>query len=156
MEQIAEALKDFIIEKLPEYLEEMESEGITLPALSENDVVIGVIDVSRYENDVICSILPETQNDEEGHIADYSISNGFTVSFLCQNADYDVLVRRMCRYAAALRKALLNDYTINGNADDVEIGERKFYPDCGTVENQMTGVEIEITINTSEDINDED
>ena len=49
MEEIAEAIKTFILEDVNAALAGLESEGVSLPQIAEKNIVIGTVDSSRYE-----------------------------------------------------------------------------------------------------------
>ena len=151
-EDIAKNLKTFIANNMTEELSKLEDEEVILPTVEEENISIGVVDVDANENDILCNIYPDEESDNDTSMACINMSTSLTVTFLFRNADYDILIKRMIRYSAAFRRALFNDYTINNSVDDVSIGVRKFYPDCGTTENQMTGVEIPLVISTSEEV----
>ena len=72
MEQIADAIKKFILEDVNAELSGLASEGVTLPQIAEKNIVFGTVDLSRYEAGVIVSILPETQQPDEEFIDGFS------------------------------------------------------------------------------------
>ena len=151
MEQTAESLKQFIIGSYSDYLDKAKTEDTPMPHLTDKTVILGVIDPLKINSAVCCSILPETETEDTDYIGGYATSTVFTVTFLCKNNNYDVLIRQMCRYAEAFREAVHNDYSLNCTVNNTDIGERRFYPDCGTNDKQMTACEIELTIYTTND-----
>ena len=157
MEQIAEAIKTFILEDVNAELAGLESEGVTLPEIAERNIVFGTVDLSRYESAVIVSILPESQEPDEEYINGFSDRSEFTVTFLFQKDKYQTLVKRMFRYAKAFRIAQAKNPELSNVAGTVELGveeseitQIRFYPDTGAVAQQMTAFEISLYTDTEE------
>ena len=150
MEQIAETLKTFLLEDVNAELPGLESEGVTLPAITAKNIVFGTVDLSRYESPVVVSILPETQSQEEGFIDGTAWRSDFTITFLFQKAVYPLLVKRMCRYSSAFKTALAKNPDFDGNVEESELEQIQFYPDTGAVEHQMTASEITLNVITEE------
>lgn len=157
MEQIAEAIKKFILEDVNAELSGLTSEGVTLPQVAEKNIVFGTVDLSRYEAAVVVSILPETQQPDEEFINGFSDRSVFTVTFLFQKEKYSLLVKRMFRYAKAFRMAQAKNPELSNmlgaaelGVEDSEITQIQFYPDTGAVEQQMTAFEISLATDTEE------
>lgn len=131
--ECAENLRKFIIENF---------DGFT-----EQNVLTGSIDISRYEAKNLCLVIPEHTD-----ITDTDIGGGFeretsfTVSFLFRGGKHTELVERMEQTAETLQKRILGDYSLGQNVTDITPGSIKYFYDCGTVERQATGLEIELTI----------
>lgn len=154
MEQIAENLKNFILNDVNAELSGLESEGVTLPAIAEKNIVFGTVDLSRYESPVVVSILPETQEPDEEYINGFSDRSEFTVTFLFQKTAYPILVKRMFRYAKAFRKAQAKNPDFDDSVEESEITQIQFYPDTGAVPQQMTAFEISLNTDTEEAFED--
>ena len=154
MEEIAEAIKSFILEDVNAELSGLESEGVTLPQIAESNIVLGTVDLSRYESKVIVSILQETQEPDEEYINGFSDRSEFTVTFLFQKEKYPLMVKRMFRYAKAFRKAQAKNSDFDNSVEDSEITQIQFYPDTGAVPQQMTACEISLYTDTEEVIPD--
>lgn len=154
MEEIAEAIKSFILEDVNAELSGLESEDVTLPQITESNIVLGTVDLSRYESKVIVSILPETQEPDEEYINGFSDRSEFTVTFLFQKVKYPLLVKRMFRYAKAFRKAQAKNPDFDDSVEESEITRIKFYPDTGAVPQQMTAFEISLNTDTEEAFED--
>lgn len=144
MDQIAEEIKTFILNNVNEELAGLEEEGVTLPAVTEKNIVFGTVDLSRYEVPVVVSILPENQEPETGFIDGTSQRSEFTVTFLFQKAAYKLLVKRMCRYARAFWIAQAKEPDF-GEVEESEITNIQYYPDTGAVAQQMTAFELSLT-----------
>lgn len=114
---------------------------------TEQNVLSGSIDLSRYEAKNLCLVIPE-----ETEITDTDIGGGFeretkfTVSFLFRGGKHQELVQRMEQTAETFQKRILGDYSLGQNVTDIAPGRIKYFYDCGTVEKQATGLEIELTI----------
>ena len=148
MEEIAETIKDFILNDVNSELAALASEGVTLPAVDEKNIIFGTVDLSRYEKAVVVSILPEQQTPDEGYINGFSDDSEFVITFLFQKEKYPVLVSRMCRYAKAFRIAQAKNPSMSDEAEESEITLTDFFPDCGPVPQQMTAFEINLTMTT--------
>ena len=105
MEQIAETIKNFILNDVNTELAALEDQSITLPPVVAENIIFGTVDLSRYEKTVVVSILPEQQEPDDGYIDGFADRSEFVVTFLFQKAKYQELVSRMCRYAKAFRIA---------------------------------------------------
>lgn len=147
MEEIFEVLKSFIKNQLPEYIENLPESTCPLPLFTDSNIVFGPVDLSRYEMQTVCAILPEGQTFDDETISEWSETSRVTVAFICQKKKYDILIQQMCRYAAAFKKAVKSDYTLSSEiVEDTNLENAKFIYDAGTVENQMTVVELSMTI----------
>jgi len=152
MEEIFNSIKQFILGTVNDYITKLADENTPMNAISEKNIVFGSVDLSRYNSKIICSVIPESQEENEEEIGCYKITSDFTVSFLCRGYPQDVLVRQMCRYGAAFRRAVLDDVSLGQTVEQSEIGHRDFFTDAGTVEKQMTAVEIGLTVETEDEI----
>lgn len=150
MEQIAEAIKNFILDDVNNELAGLVSEGVTLPPIAEKNIIFGTVDLSRYESSVVVSILPESQEPDEEFINGFSDRSEFTVTFLFQKDKYPLLVKRMFRYAKAFRKAQAKNPDFDDSVEESEITQIQFYPDTGAVAQQMTAFEISLSTDTEE------
>lgn len=154
MEYVFNSLKSFILENLNDYLELVTDDDTPMPMVSENNIVFGSVDLSRLSGKVICSILPDSQEDDEEELASRNILNNLVVTFIFSDAKYEVLVRQMARYASAFRKALLDNPTLNNTVEYTEVKERTFFTDAGITDKQKTAVEVNLTITVEEEINE--
>ena len=153
MEQIFKGIKDFLLNSVNLILDEFEDEEIAnLPQFSSKFIVFGAVDITKYSNKIIVSVLPESQEEDEDGNVEYGAQSRFLVTFLVSGDTYENLIKKSCRYASAFRKALLTDPNMDGAAEDSEIGERRFYPDAGTDNKQISAVEIDLTILTNTEI----
>lgn len=121
-----------------------------VPKISEKNISFGVVDASRYEADVFCSILPEVQTLEEGYIDGVKIRSRFVITFLFKKKKYSELVNYMTEYADAFRVALVKDADFSGAVDDSELGNTNFYSDAGATFQTVTAAEIELDILSTE------
>lgn len=131
------------------------SSDLVLPKLTEKNIVFGAIDAVRNNQNVVVSLYPETMTIEEANISDYAEHYKWTLTVACKDKSYDILMKMMCRYVRIFRKLFNENYTMDGECDNVIIGETKFFPDCGTQEKTMTGAEVELTIIINKDYEDE-
>lgn len=144
MDQIANDIKNFILNNVNAELAGLAEQGLSLPAVTSGNIVFGTVDLSRYEVPVVVSILPETQEPEPGFIDGTTQRSVFTVTFLFQKEVYSTLIKRMCRYAKAfwLAQAKVPDF---GSQEESEITSIQYYPDTGAVAQQMTAFELSLT-----------
>ena len=153
MEKIFEVIKNFLTTQFNAELVEYDDPAPApeLPRINNKSVIFGTVDPLKVP-DVSVSVLPETQEDDEGTISDVVTKSEFTVTFVFKGCKYDELVKRMCRYAVCFKQAVKQFYTLeNDGVENTELGTIRFYPDCGAVEKTMTAAEINLTIYTSED-----
>lgn len=152
MENLAQTIKNFILTDVNAELSALASNDVSLPAIAAKNIIIGTVDLSRYEAPVVVSILPETQSQEEGFIDGTAWRSDFTVTFLFQKAAYNVLMSRMCRYSAAFKTALAKNPDLDGTAEESELEQVQFFCDTGTVPQQMTASEITLNLITEEEL----
>lgn len=146
-------IKDFIVSN-PEYFTEKATEDVPMYAVTEKDVVLHPVDLQRYENNLLCVILPDTQEDdiENSTNAFMRVLSQFTIAFICRGYDQETLLKQVCRYASGFREMVFEDCTLADHVMDVQFGARRFFPDAGTVEEQASAIEIEVTLLTEESI----
>lgn len=147
MEHVMDAIKAYI-KNHPEAFTAEATQDCPVVAPREKDILLGTVDLSRYENNIIVSIIGDTDDDEPISISDVDTDHSLTVTFLCRGYQSEILARQICRYAEAFRKLILADSTLDGEVDDSSTGQRRYYPDCGTVEDQMAAVEIDLSVST--------
>lgn len=152
MEEIFNYIKQFILSTVNGALSDYADDDTPMNAIESKNIVFGAVDLSRYSSKIICAILPEEEEDDESEIGAYKIGSDFTVSFLCSGYAQEVLVRQMCRYGAAFRRAVLDDVSLGGTVESSTIGRRDFFSDAGTVEKQMAAVEISLSVVTEDEI----
>lgn len=143
-EETAEAMKSLILNDVNAELPGLATSGVTLPAIAEKNIVLGTVDLSRYESPVVVSILPDKVEPIDGGLDGYSDRDRFIVTMIFQKAAYPILVKRMCRYAKALRLALEKNANMDGAADDSGIDGVDFFPDTGDKNQSVTAFEAEV------------
>lgn len=152
MEEIFNFIKAFILSTVNGCLSEYADENTPMNTIEERNIVFGSVDLSRYDAKIICAVIPESEEEDESEIGAYKKTSDFTVSFLCKGYAQEVLVRQMCRYGAAFRRAVLDDVSLGQTVEQTEVGRRDFFTDAGTVEKQMTAVEISLSVVTEDKI----
>ena len=153
MEKLFEVIKNFLTTQFNAELVEYDDPAPApeLPRINNKSVIFGTVDPLKVP-DVSVSVLPETQEDDEGTISNVVTKSEFTVTFVFKGCKYYELIKRMCRYAACFKQAVKQFYTLeNDGVENTELGTIRFYPDCGSVEKTMTAAEINLTTYTSED-----
>lgn len=130
----AEALKKLIAENI----------GI----FSEKNVFTGTVDLSRLDSiQNVCVIIPESEQITDSDIGGgYETEITFTVSMIFRGGKHPELVERMENTAAEMSRLVLSDYTLGENVTDIAPGKTKYFYDCGAVERQATGLDMELTI----------
>lgn len=120
---------------------------------TDKTIAIGSIDPSRYDgNTNYCVIIPETSDIVETDLESFSTETKFTVSMLFRGAKHSELVERMERMATQFQNLLFTDYSLGENVTDITPGQIKYFYDCGTVEKQATGLDIELTIKENREL----
>lgn len=129
----AQSLKNFIAKNLDGF--------------SENNVIIGSVDLSRFPQKNLCVIVPETMEVVEQYIdGSFEAKTSFTLSFLFRGEKYAALVEKMETRADEIQKLIMNSLSLENAIISAELEKIEFYYDCGTVENQATGLDIKMTI----------
>lgn len=137
--EIAENLKKLILENFKFF--------------NSKNVVTGSVDPSRYdENTNYCVIIPETTEITENNLDGYDTETRFTISMLFRGAKHSELVSRMEDTAEAFQKLLFTEYSLGETVTDITPGQIKYFYDCGTVEKQATGLDIELTIKENKEL----
>lgn len=148
MEEILNGIKAYIIATASFYTEQAD-ETTPMSALTESDIIIGQVDLTKQKSKILCSLIPDTQEPEDAYIEGTSAQNNITVTFICRGAKIDVLIRQMMRYAEAFKNASFEDNSMGGICGDITIESIKYYLDAGIIDNQATAVEITISIEKS-------
>lgn len=154
MEETIDGIRRFILENVNEYLAGLSDDETPMNAIDAKNIASGAVDLSRYDAKVVCAIIPESEIDNDDDIGVYNTRATFTIAFICKGYPQDVLVRQVCRYSAAFRRAALDDISLAGAVERSEIGERRFFTDAGTVEKQAVAVEIGLTVTTEEAVDE--
>lgn len=147
MEKTYYAVSQYIMDRLPKVLEEVQTDDTPLPMPEK--IIFGVADVSRYEQKVIVTITPQSMEEEDGTSAESGQSQKFVIGIICRGRAYEVLVRQMCRYAECLAQIFRSGWSLGGKVSDLTVIRTDFFADAGTVEKQATVAEIEISVKTS-------
>lgn len=151
MEELLIALKSFIIAH-GEYFTELASEDVPMYAFTEGNVILHPVDLNRYEQDQICVLLPDLQDDDDETSTNAYLrtQSQFTVAFINRGYDAETLIKQSCRYLKGFMRMMMDNPTLGGLIEDYSFGQRTFYPDAGAVENQLSAVEITLTFLTEE------
>jgi hypothetical protein len=135
----AESLKKFITENFKLF--------------TDKNVIIGSIDLSRYESKNLCVIIPEETSITDLELGgEIETQTSFTLSFLFRGEKHTELIERMETFANDFQVKVAGNYSFNKNVTDVSVGKIKYFYDCGTVEKQATGLDIEMTITETKEI----
>lgn len=136
------------LKELKEWILNLDYSQIELPAPKEKNIILGTVDLSRYESNLIISIIPE--NEEESEQYNFNDGQGIqlemTVTILCRGQSQEKLVETMSAYTDFILDEIRKDCTLGNIGEGSAIGTRKFYLDAGTVEKQMTASEITLTL----------
>lgn len=144
MEEVFNALKRFIENRLPSKIKEFADGKTPMPQPSK--IVFGVVDVSRVDGKVTCVIVPEDEEEQEATQTKGVKRATVTVSFICKGNKYDVLLRQMCRYAKAFEEIIRSDWNLGGEVNDAEIVRTDFFPDAGATAATAAASEIQVRI----------
>ncbi|WP_178842688.1 hypothetical protein [uncultured Treponema sp.] len=129
----AQAIKNFIVNNLDEF--------------SAGTIAIGSISLSRYDQKNLCVIVPEGTEVMERYInGSLQTKTAFTLSFFFRGEKYPLLVEKMENAADRIQKLSMKKLASEGDVAGVELGKIEYYYDCGTVENQATGLDVKMTI----------
>lgn len=133
-----------ILEKIKEYLLKMNFTN--LPNFTEKNIVLGVVDLSRYENNVIVSVIPDEEQDAEESFNGQGINLSFTITILCRGKKQENLIKQISEYTKQICSVFRKDCTLGGLVDNSKLEKRKYYLDAGATTEQMAAVEIPMTI----------
>lgn len=134
-----------ILEKIKNYLLKMDFTNLS--NFTEKNVVLGVVDLSRYENDIIVSVIPDEEQDaEESFLDGQGINLSFTITVLCRGQKQEILIKNICEYSRQICNILREDCTLGGIVDNLKLEKRKYFLDAGPTSEQMTAVEIPLTV----------
>lgn len=153
-EETAEALKALVLNDVNAELAGLATSDVPLPTIAEKNIILGTVDLSRYESPVVVSILPDKVEPVDGDLNGYRDKDSFVLTMIFQKAAYAVLVKRMVRYAKALRLAMEKNANMDGAVDDSGIDGVDFFPDTGDKNQTVTAFEAEVWANESESIGD--
>lgn len=133
-----------ILEKIKEYLLKMDFTNLS--NFTEKNIVLGVVDLSRYENNVIVSVIPDEEQDAEESFSGQGINLSFTITILCRGKKQENLIKQISEYAKQICSVFREDCTLGGLVDNSKLEKRKYYLDAGATTDQMVAVEIPMTI----------
>ena len=136
------------LNKIKDFLLELDYGELEAPA--ERDIICGIIDLSRYESNILISLLPDDEEHASESDNDFIDGQGYklgaTVTVLCRGAEQEKLLERISDYCELICTSIDQDCSLNDRFTGSAIGIRKYYIDAGAVENQMTAVEIPLTL----------
>lgn len=114
---------------------------------SDSDVLIGSIDLTRYEKNNLCVIIPEKSEIIETYIdGSFKAETRFTISMMFRGKKHSECVSTMEETAVNMQRLLISEFSLGNTVSEVIPGEIKYFYDCGTVERQASGLDIELTI----------
>lgn len=129
----AQAIKNFIVNNLDEF--------------AAGTIAIGSISLSRYDQKNLCVIVPEGTEVTERYInGSLQTKTAFTLSFFFRGEKYPLLVEKMENAADKIQRLSMKKLASEGDIAGAELGKIEYYYDCGTVENQATGLDVKMTI----------
>lgn len=153
IEKIAEAVRSFILNSVNDLLPDYEDDDVSLPLFTEKSVVHGAVDVSRLETKALCLITIGQQTEYDGSdegIAENVYDTEIDVTFVCAKDKYSVLVSRACRYASALKEAMMRSPTFGGSFTGSGFRSLDIDYDAGAVGGQMTASRVGLTVRANE------
>lgn len=122
-----------------------------LDEVAEKNIVFGMIDASRNVSSVVIAINPESAEVAETTLGGWSEKRTINIAVAVRGAPYDVLMQKMCGYAECLRRLFMDDTSVGGTRSDTDVGETRYFPDCGVAPLTMTGAEIDLTLYSIEE-----
>lgn len=125
-----------------------------LPKAEAGAIVFGMIDPSRNVRDVVFAVNPESEDVDETTLGGWTQKRTVNLAVAIRGKPYDTMMELMCGYAETLRRLFMDDTSAGGRIGDVEVGETRYYPDCGAGPRTMTGAETDLTLIYREEHND--
>lgn len=146
MEQICNSVKNFLINNLPEYLAELIDSSTPLPAFTENNCIVGAVDLDSYKSSQVCFITPDYQDINDLTLEDKEDRTTIQILVCVRNNKKDVLFRQALRYGGAIKKAIKNDYTIQNNFDQATINRFEYFDQVEAFDGNVQAIVLELNI----------
>lgn len=145
MEKVCNVLKSFILDNLPQYLEEMQDEETPLPEFTDATVKVGSINVEQNKQSQLCFVVPDSQSIEELTVSSEQVTTRVDIFVFVRNAPEDCLFRQAMRYGAAIKRAIENDYSIQGAFIQCYCTEMEFFSDVEASGGKVKAIRIGLT-----------
>lgn len=96
IENICGTLKTAIIEKLPDYIAELTTDGTAMKLFDSDSVKVGYIDLDKNPRAAMCFIVPDFQSVTEASIEVDEEETRVQVYFLCGRIQKTIYSNRLC------------------------------------------------------------
>lgn len=146
MEHICNVLKDFLVNDLGSYLSQLADSDTPLPSFTDKSVIVGTVDIESYKYGQTAFIIPDFQS-----VADLSLDSEeerttVEIYMFVRNAKADVLFRQAMRYALAVKKAVKDNWSIDGNFTQASVTAIDYYDDVESDSKSIRAVKVSMTI----------
>lgn len=160
MEAICNVLKSFMVTELPPYLAVLADTETPLPVFQadnpasvppeKGNVFCGAIDIEKNVQKQSVFIVPDSQDISESTMNATENNTKISVYIFVRREPPDVLFRQAMRYAAAVKKAVLNNFTLSGEVEQAAVTKIDYFDNVENADNKIRAVCIEMTITTEE------
>lgn len=147
MEEICSALKTALVTYLPTYLANYATEQEPLPALNENAVSGGYVDLDLMKMKQCAFIIPGSQELQQVAISEATEATTFDVFVFVRGDKLKRLYQKAMRYGAAIKDMFMQDYSIHGAVGQVTINEMDYFDEV-EAEDFCKAIRIGLTIYT--------
>lgn len=146
MEAICNTVKNFIITETAQYLQELAEPGVTLPALTAQNVHLGYLDAESNQKDVECFIVPDSQSLAELSLDENETRTNLNVYVIVRKASKEILFKRAMRYGAAIKKAVQNNYSMGNNFLQSVITNVEYYDNVEDTDGKIRAIRLGLTV----------
>lgn len=148
IESICDELKSALINNLPAYLDELETDTVPMKDLDANSVIIGDIDLDKNQRSTMCFIMPDVQGITEASIGVDEETTTVELFFFCRKASKDVLYRQVMRYAGAVQNYIHDNYSVGGVFTQCTVDQVEYFDNVENSSETIKATQLTLTVYT--------
>jgi len=149
IEDLLDALKAFLVADLPAALTAItadQDDAITIPMPNTKDIVLGMMDISNYDDYPVVFLVPVGEEYEELTMETDLLRGVIGIWVVVGGYDPDKLPAMTWRYGAGVRNSIRNDPSLDDTVDESIVSGITYHPVMvGDDELQAVRVTVEIS-----------
>lgn len=148
IENICGTLKTAIIEKLPDYIAELTTDGTAMKLFDADSVKVGYIDLDKNPRAAMCFIVPDFQSVTEASIEVDEEETRVQVYFFVRKDTKDNLFKQALRYAGALQNYIHDDYSVGGEFVQCSVDQIEYFDNVEDASDTIRATAVTLTVFT--------
>lgn len=145
-----EILKEYIINNINTFIDELSTDDIVLQTIESKNVVIDEIDTDKYLSEVMIYIIPDEYTYERQTFQSDLVYQRVNLFLFVRKDSTANLIKKLFYYNSAFKSTIRNNPTLGSNVDDCILTGQTYYQGVEGVKD-IKGMEYNLMLSYQEE-----